>query len=93
MNQPSNSSSTNDQATARNTPIRRSRLIFIAAMLVTSVAVIWPGHAIFSSATPLILGFPLSFAWIILWVLIGFAAMLGLYLSDSHDDEFNGKIN
>ena len=73
--------------------IRYSRLIFIVVMLVTSVAIIWPGHAIFSSATPLILGFPLSFAWIILWVIIGFAAMLGLYHSDSHDDEFNGEIS
>lgn len=56
-------------------------------MLITSLAIIWPGHAIFSSATPLIFGFPLSFAWIILWVIIGFAAMLGLYLSDEHKDK------
>lgn len=89
MNQPSNSSSTNDQATARNASIRRSRIIFISTIIITSFAIIWPGYAVFSSATPLILGFPLSFAWIIMWVIIGFAAMMGLYLTDSHDDEFN----
>lgn len=73
--------------------MRRSRLIFITVMILTALAIIWPGHALFASATPLIFGFPLSFAWIIFWVVIGFAAMLGLYLSDSHNDEFNGEIN
>lgn len=62
-------------------------------MILTALAIIWPGHALFSSATPLIFGFPLSFAWIIFWVIIGFAAMMGLYLSDSHDDKINGEIN
>jgi len=56
-------------------------------LLVATLAVIWPGHAIFSSATPLIFGFPLSFAWIILWVIIGFVAMMGLYLTDEHEDK------
>ena len=87
MNQSPNSSSTNDQKTGKPLPVRRSRMIFVLVILVTSLAVIWPGHAIFSSATPLILGFPLSFAWIIFWVIVGFLAMLGLYLSDSHDDD------
>ena len=86
MNSPSNNNSTQDQASAKNTPIRRSRIIFLIVIILTSVAIIWPGHAIFSSATPLIFGFPLSFAWIILWVIIGFAALLGLYLTDSHHD-------
>ena len=86
MSNPFNSSSTNDQASAKNTPICRSRIIFLIVIILTSVAIIWPGHAIFSSATPLIFGFPLSFAWIILWVIIGFAALLGLYLTDSHHD-------
>ncbi|NBC26010.1 MAG: hypothetical protein GVY08_04050 [Bacteroidetes bacterium] len=56
-------------------------------MLITTLAIIWPGPAIFSSSTPLILGFPLSFTWIILWVIIGFAALVGIYLSDKHEDK------
>lgn len=66
---------------------RRSRLIFIGVIILTSLAVIWPGQAIFSSATPLIFGFPLSFAWIIFWVLVGFFALVGIYLSDDHEDK------
>ncbi len=73
--------------------IRRNRIIFVAVLLVITLAVIWPGHAIFSSATPLIFGFPLSFAWIIFWVIVGFAAMLGLYLSDSHDDDVKEEMS
>lgn len=71
----------------KTTARRRTRIIFGTVMLITSLAIIWPGHAIFSSATPLILGFPLSFAWIILWVIIGFAALVGIYLSDEHEDK------
>jgi len=73
--------------TRQRTSLRRSRIIFIAVIILTALAVVWPGQAIFSSPTPLIFGFPLSFAWIIFWVIVGFLALLGLYLSDSHDDE------
>jgi hypothetical protein len=66
---------------------RRPRIIFVIIMLITTLAIIWPGPAIFSSSTPLILGFPLSFTWIILWVIIGFAALVGIYLSDKHEDK------
>ncbi len=66
---------------------RLNRIIFSIVMILATLSVIWPGYALFSSATPLILGLPLSFAWIILWVIIGFAAMLALYFSDNKDPE------
>ena len=87
MNHPPNSNSTTDQKAGKKLPMRRRRIIFVIVMLVTCLAIIWPGHAIFSSATPLIFGFPLSFAWTILWVIIGFSAMMGLYLTDKHEDK------
>lgn len=67
--------------------IRLSRIIFGVVMIITTFALIWPGFSLYSSATPLVFGFPLSFAWIILWVIIGFFAMFGLYLSDSKIEE------
>lgn len=82
MDVPSSSSHSNNNTH----PNRRNRITFVVILLITSLAVIWPGHAIFASAAPLIFGFPLSFAWIILWVIIGFVAMLGLYLTDEHSD-------
>lgn len=67
--------------------LRPSRIIFLAVMLLAVLSVIWPGLFLFSDATPFILGFPLSFAWIILWVIVSFAAMMGLYLSDIKHEE------
>ncbi|MEX0660394.1 MAG: hypothetical protein WEA58_10965 [Balneolaceae bacterium] len=66
---------------------RLNRIIFTMVMILATLAVVWPGHAIFSSATPLIFGLPLSFAWIILWVTISFVAMLALHFSDNKDPE------
>ncbi|WP_234570586.1 hypothetical protein [Rhodohalobacter sp. 614A] len=51
-------------------------------MTLISLMIIWPGYTIFSSATPFILGFPLSFAWIIFSTIAGFIALLLLYRSD-----------
>lgn len=68
--------------------LRPPRLIFLAVMLFAVLSVMWPGYYLFSGTTPIILGFPLSFAWIIFWVIISFAAMAGLYLSDiQHEKE------
>jgi len=77
----------NDQPGTR--PARfRSRLIFSVFMGIIAVFLVWPGYPLFSSATPLVFGFPLSFAWIILCTLAGFAAMLALYRSDrKHEEE------
>jgi len=69
------------------TKYRLNRVIFSIVMVLATLAVVWPGHAIFGSATPLIFGLPLSFAWIILWVIISFAAMLALHFSDNKDPE------
>lgn len=67
--------------------MRPARIIFVIVIFLAALAVMWPGYALFSSATPLIFGFPLSFAWIILWVIISFVAMLGLYFSDKKAEE------
>lgn len=67
--------------------IRTARLIFVFVIIAAGLAVMWPGYTLFSSATPLIFGFPPSFAWIILWVIISFIAMLLLYFSDKNAEE------
>lgn len=61
---------------------RRSRVIFFAVMTVIAIFLVWPGYTLFSSATPLILGFPLSFAWVIFCTIAGFIALMLLYRSD-----------
>lgn len=63
------------------------RRVFFGIMLIVQLAIIWPGFALFSAAEPLILGFPLSFAWLIAMLLLGFAAFVGLYVLDNRRED------
>lgn len=76
-----------DDSGLKFSAVRPARVIFCIVMFLAALAVMWPGYALFSSATPLILGFPLSFMWIIAWVIISFTAMLALYYSDKKAEE------
>ena len=71
----------------RLVPTRRPRILFFAVMAVIILCLVWPGYTLFSSATPLILGFPLSFAWIIFCTFVEFVALTGLYVSDRRHEE------
>lgn len=55
---------------------------FLAVMLITGIALVWPVYPFFSSIRPFILGFPLSFAWIIVWLFVGFGALVFYYRRD-----------
>ncbi len=63
---------------------RRRRSLFIAIVLVAALALVAPIYPIFGGIRPLILGLPLSFAWVVLWLAVVFAALVGLYRSDDH---------
>ena len=67
----------------KNSSYRKSRWTFCIVITLVSLFLIWPGYSLFSSATPFILGFPLSFAWVIFCTIAGFLALLALYLSDN----------
>ncbi|MCC5906440.1 MAG: hypothetical protein JJU13_09550 [Balneolaceae bacterium] len=68
-------------------PIRRSRIVFTVFMVFLTVFLVWPGYTLFSSPEPLVLGLPLSFAWVTFCTIAGFLAMLLLYISDRHNEE------
>ena len=61
---------------------RRRRLVFVVILIVTSLALIWPVYSLFSGIYPLILGLPLSLAWIVLWLAVMMAALIWLYRSE-----------
>lgn len=65
----------------------RSRIIFISFIILLTFFLIWPGYKLFANPEPFILGFPLSFAWVILCTVFGFAALLRLYISDNQKEE------
>lgn len=62
--------------------LNKTRIVFFVIVMLVAIFLVWPGYALFAEATPFILGFPLSFAWVILMTIVGFLAMLGLYISD-----------
>jgi len=57
---------------------KAAALYFVLAFL----ALVWPVYPFFSAATPLVLGVPLSLAWVIGVLLVSFLVLLGLYLYD-----------
>ena len=67
---------------------RRRRWIFVVVLLAAALAVTWPVYTFFSGARPLILGLPLSLAWVVLWLFVIFLALVWLYLGE---DERGGK--
>ena len=66
---------------------KRNRIIFAVIFVIIALATNWPVYQWMSGAEPLIFGLPLSFAWLILWVIIGFFALLWLYISDNREPE------
>ena len=62
--------------------IRRRRLLFTVVYLLVIAAVVWPIYPLFAGTFPLILGLPLSLAWIVGALATGFLALLALYLTE-----------
>jgi len=67
--------------------LRLNRVMISILTVIISIAIMWPIYPLFSGIEPFIFGLPLSFAWIILWVIIGFVSMIWLYLSDNKDED------
>lgn len=65
----------------------RRKIIFIVALLIIQLSLIWPVYPLFADIYPLILGIPLSFAWIIFVLLAAFFLLLWYYLSEPEKNE------
>ncbi|MDJ0750035.1 MAG: hypothetical protein QNJ11_11155 [Woeseiaceae bacterium] len=61
------------------------RRLAIAVFLLNLLAITWPVLVLFRSPEPLVLGLPMSMAWPIAWILIGWVMLLVLYHFDSKD--------
>ncbi|HKK45900.1 MAG TPA: hypothetical protein VJ964_10280 [Balneolaceae bacterium] len=56
--------------------------IFVVLLVLIQLGLIWPVYSFFSGIYPMILGLPLSFAWVVLMLLCGFFLLLWYYLTD-----------
>lgn len=65
----------------------RRKIIFIVALLIIQLSLIWPVYPLFSGIYPLIVRIPLSFAWIIFMLFSAFFLLLWYYLTEPVEDE------
>lgn len=61
--------------------ITRKR-IFLFLLLLVQLGLLWPVYSFFSGIYPMILGLPLSFAWVIAMLLAAFFLLLWYHLSE-----------
>ena len=66
---------------------RLPHVLFAAYLILCLLALIWPGYALVGNRIePYVLGVPFSFAWVILWILLTFGALV-LYHAATHREE------
>ncbi|MGM9924536.1 MAG: DUF3311 domain-containing protein [Bacillus sp. (in: firmicutes)] len=61
---------------------KKFNILYIIVCVVPFLMLVFPFFEIANRATPIILGLPFSFFWVILWILITFAALVVLYFFD-----------
>lgn len=59
---------------------RRVYLGATAVLVVVFCALVWPVYPRFAGIRPLVLGVPLSLAWVVAWLLVSFMTLLALFL-------------
>jgi len=67
---------------------RRGPLLFFLGVTVLSgLALVWPVYPVANAIRPYVLGLPLSFAWVVGWLLVMFVALVLLYRTDELDEK------
>lgn len=65
---------------------KRTRRLAILFFLAYAVAVTWPVATLVAAGGPLAFGLPRPLAWAILWILLGFGALLLLELAERREE-------
>ena len=63
-------------------PRHRRHIALALATLVAGLALVWPVYPLFGGIRPLVLGLPLSLAWVVLWLVVVFLALLIAFFSE-----------
>ncbi|WLD94589.1 DUF3311 domain-containing protein [Alkalihalobacillus sp. AL-G] len=66
---------------------RKFTAIYCFSLLVPLLLLLFPLFSIGNRDTPLVMGLPFSFFWVILWIVIAFVIVLFLYRIDPDKDE------
>lgn len=66
---------------------RQFNSLYILVCVIPFLLLVFPFFEIGNRATPIVLGLPFSFFWVILWILVTFIALVILYRYDPDQDE------
>lgn len=58
------------------------KTVFIAVSVAAFLPLVFPLYRLADSPTPLVLGLPFNLFWVVLWILVVFAAVIILYVLD-----------
>lgn len=62
---------------------RPSLRAFLIVTVTSGLALIWPVYPFAADLRPYIFGLPLSFAWVVGWLMVMFVALVLLYRTDA----------
>lgn len=66
---------------------RKFNTLYIVIGIVPFLMLVFPFFEIGNRATPIVMGLPFSFFWVILWIVITFVALIVLYFLDPDNAE------
>lgn len=66
---------------------RQFNSLYILVCVIPFLLLVFPLFEIGNRATPIVLGLPFSFFWVVLWILVTFIALVILYRFDPDQDE------
>ncbi|WP_085523166.1 DUF3311 domain-containing protein [Tuberibacillus sp. Marseille-P3662] len=61
---------------------KRFQVLFTVVSLLTFLPLIFPIFEIVNTSTPIILGLPFNFFWVVIWIITAFILIVLLYLID-----------
>lgn len=62
--------------------VRRRRVVFVGIVVAAAVALVWPVASWVANPLPLVLGLPMSLAWIVGWLVTVCAGLAWMYRGD-----------
>jgi len=66
---------------------RKFYTLYITISTIPFLMLVFPFFEVGNRATPIVMGLPFSFFWVILWIVITFVALIVLYSLDPENKE------
>jgi hypothetical protein len=61
--------------------------VYLITTIIPFLMLVFPLYGIANRATPIVMGVPFSFFWVVLWIIIVFIAITVLYFKDPENEK------